>query len=264
MKAWPEHGAARAGLHNVVSAMVEHELDQGNARAAESLLAELESPPEHLRDRISSTLRSSEVKQRRMESLAAMGREMDLGIGQKTRVVVAVVLGVFWTLLPLPSALFPHIRSFGLSFSGMLMMVGAQLVLLIGLALWARTTMSRTAVNRAVLGAAFVATGAQAAFLFGCMVSGTEPRTTFALLQVLPFTILAVLAATLFHGLWPSAIAYLIAFGFASWDLVAGYWAVSAAGLVITANVVVLWRPRTPTLQEMERVSKVPVQRFRV
>ncbi|MDB4935653.1 MAG: Serine/threonine-protein kinase PknB, partial [Labilithrix sp.] len=91
LRAWPDNASAHDGLRRAVVLMAELELSQGDPRAAELLVLELEDAPKDLAERVTKARRARDEKQRR---LASMARDLDPAIGRRVRMRVSAARGV--------------------------------------------------------------------------------------------------------------------------------------------------------------------------
>lgn len=93
IRTWPEHDAARLGLDRVLQAMATWELDQGDDRAAEILLAQLDEVPSGLNSMLDAVREDRQQQRRALERLAS---RTDPAIGRRARIVAAVLMLVLW------------------------------------------------------------------------------------------------------------------------------------------------------------------------
>lgn len=147
LEVWPGNEDARERLDRAIAAMVEYELAQGEPEAARALLGEMERVPEALAARVEAMRRSRAAEDAR---LRALDDQLDPMAGRRTRGFVAFVVGAFWTVVPIVS-------HFGMEATGVRpsptwnLAVSAGLTLFfVSLAVWARESMMRTAINRRV------------------------------------------------------------------------------------------------------------------
>ena len=95
LRAWPDNGPARQGLHETLLAMIEVELARENVAAAAALLSEL--PAEvagALGDRVDQLRRTLRRKQREIAALRVLERERDLTRGSRARSYAALCIAL--------------------------------------------------------------------------------------------------------------------------------------------------------------------------
>lgn len=244
LRAWPENDVARNGLRRAVVFMVELELAEGDPRAAQLLVSELDDPPAYLADRVAAAARARREKEQR---LASMVRDLDPRVGRRLRLTISAALGVLWTILPWIGFVIewndPHADQKGPLVSSTLMLVVAALV-----ARRYREALSRTAINRALVRAVGVVLTAQIVLFAATLRLGVAYEATRVLVLVLYAACSALTAATVERRLWPTPIAYAVVALIATiWPLAA--WPVeSIANLALTINVLVVWRRDDETL----------------
>jgi len=78
--------------------MVERELARGAPESAQSLLRELDAPPEDLADRVAEAM---DARRRETARLRGLLRDLDPATERRARLYLAGLIGVVWTLSPL-------------------------------------------------------------------------------------------------------------------------------------------------------------------
>lgn len=147
LHAWPENEVARTGLRELMIRRCRYALDKGNVAQAAELLGGIDEPPGALREDIADALEQLRGDKARLVDLQEFRDDMDLRIGQRTRVFIVGLLGLLWTAVPL-------LRHFGReltleeTYVSLVAMPGAFLVLSGALFVWARESMTRTIINR--------------------------------------------------------------------------------------------------------------------
>ena len=242
LAAAPHLTVAAEGLARATRTMIDHELGAGDARAAASLLAEMASPPPALTARVEAALTAAEVRRERVEELE---RQLDPRVGQRTRWFLALVLGVLWTATPavlsraLPAA---HDDS-----SLSILLGGVVFLAIIGaLGIWARDSMTKTTINRQLGAGAVVACLAYIAIGLGGVVAPWPQAISVTVVLVVWSAICAMLSHGVERRLAPSAVGYLAAFFAAAAWPEHRFDIQSASHLVLTVNVVAIWRPSDP------------------
>lgn len=140
----PEHAAALAGLHAARTARIRWDLARGDARAAADLLHELSRPEPALAEQVSTALSLEATRSARAAKLIA---DHDEAAGLRTRVFVSLVIGLVLTLLPLGTHLFDRDASTSRVAIGTL----GLLAVILGMWFWARDSLGRSLLNRAVI-----------------------------------------------------------------------------------------------------------------
>jgi serine/threonine-protein kinase len=241
LRDWPENPDARDGLRRAVGAMVDFELAQHDPKAAALLLGELDPRPRDLAARVEAAAKQREHELARARDAERIAQQHDASVGQRTRWFLATALGLCWTALPALLARTGWMDNY----TGLIVTPLANLAALLGLWLWARESMSKTAVNRAI------GTGVALAFVMqlladtGGLLLGLAAARTRVFQFVVWGTCAAMLAAAVDRRLWPTAVAFALGFLAAcAWPSALPWW-MSAADLVLTINVVVCWRVET-------------------
>jgi len=141
--AWPAHDQAAQGLRQALIAMLRYELAQGDLRAAAVHLSELSDPPPDLLARRAELQALQAADQAEVARLRA---DRDPALGQRTRAFVFLLVTAAWTLIPLLSWLHQDTPSLTQLLTAHLGMT----VVVFGLVVWARDSLSRTALNRRI------------------------------------------------------------------------------------------------------------------
>lgn len=228
-RAWPEHEGAQAGLVATVEAMVRWELDQGDAPGAARLVAE---------DPVVTEALATEVKRaiRRAERAA---RDVDSQVGQRTRWFVAVVLALIWSAFPLGLWWLGKPADYDRTMKVDLIFVA----LVVGLGIWARDSLSKTALNRKTWAVLLSAPSLQITFALGAQRLGLDAPSTIPM-HIFIWSVVAWLTViALEWRFFPMALGYTV-----SWMVAATYPAdamlyAGLANLVLAANISVLWFP---------------------
>jgi serine/threonine-protein kinase len=233
---------ARVGQRAAVLEVARWELGQGDADSAALLLDELDEVPSELRERLDEVRRAKAAEAERVERLARIERDLDKETGARTRTFIASVLGAIWIVAPL-------IRHYnkGPFYRSHQATIGVdilQILVVVGLGIWARESMTKTAINRRLFAALLFTFVAQAALGVGIWMAGASPELTHWLHLFLWSVMLANLAINLERALWPSALAttalFLATANQPSW-LHLGMALVDA---LIVVNVVKVWAPK--------------------
>ncbi len=241
LRAWSDNQVAVLGFRRAISAMVDYELRQGDVRSAALLLGELDDPPADLAARVEEAQRAKAEEQKRLAALERLGQQMDPGIGGRTRGFLGIVLGLVWTLSPLAAARLGLLERA----SNMTVLAGLGLfsIVALGLAVWARESMTRTLHNRRVLGSLAVLMVAQGALAVSAMLLGLAPELDLVLQLCVWFCIAGMFAVHIEMKLLPAVLGYLVTFVAAAADQAGLFYMMAAANLVFTINVAWVWFP---------------------
>ena len=243
---WEGNKRAAAGLRRALTCMIEHELAQGEPRSAQTLLAELTDPPKALRERVAVASADEAAERTRLTELAVLGqrheRDHDRGIGVRARFAIAVMLGSLMSVTPFVYAWW-LMAYFPPSHLGLVVFTGVILAVVAGAAFFARSVLLATAVNRNFFAALFAALGGQIVLNLGCWVLGV-PTPTIRILDLAVWFVAAAYGSFVTQSAFlPTAIGYLIGFGFASLHPEWRYEITGAANFVLTVNLIVVWWP---------------------
>lgn len=238
LRSWPENRLAREGLHRALEHRIEHELAVGNVAFAAHLLSELPEPDPTLRARVEEA-RKREASAK--EEHAAFQRDHDPSVGRRTRVFLGLILTGIWVLAPLamwsrPFDL-PGIDGYAGAIAGTLALMGVGL----GLAIWARESLSKTALNRQLSMTVRISLIAQLALLIGSYLAGIAFDHAHTILVLTWGIGVALTANAIERRLYPSAIAYLIGFLVLATHPEWRYPVTSSCNLILMINVAVLW-----------------------
>ncbi|MBL4686430.1 MAG: serine/threonine protein kinase [Nannocystaceae bacterium] len=237
LDAWPDNEAAKGGLQQAVTTMIEVELAAGNPDAAGLLLPELTDPPLQLQQRIADAAASE------ADELAALrhnAAQHDMAVGSRTRAFVIGTLGAIWTVFPLLGYLMvrpvpPWTTTAATS---------GFLLLTCGLGLWARESLTKTAINRGVFGSVVALLVVE---LLVCGVSwrmGLPPPLQHVLHVALWLTTCTIVAVTVDRRLVVAAVGYGAALVATALYPSTTFAAMALANLLLTVTAVLAWRPR--------------------
>ena len=248
LSAWPENDAARKGLDRALLAVIDHELAEGDAHAAQSLLREVSSSPPDVMIRVDRALATRAEQDARLQRLES---DLDPAVGSRTRTFIGVMFGVIWIVMPLVGWTYA-LRGEALRHSAIVISSTTFLAFGVLIYLWARKTLSKTLLNRRVALTLGIHLAAQILLSSGAWLAGMPAQQsqllhvfswflTEALLAVWVERWFAVSAATcavtfLLCGAWPQ-----LTFPLMSFD-----------NLVLTVVLVRVWFPR----QDIERLKE--------
>jgi eukaryotic-like serine/threonine-protein kinase len=249
LSAWPHNEAARQGLDRALLMVVEYELDEGDAAAAETLLRDVSAPPPGLRERVEAAVHKRQEEEERLRKIED---DHDPRLGTRTRSFLGGLFGAAWTATTVFGWL--YIRGGrAVSYLGSTVLPAAVFLALgIVAHAWARETLERTQLNRRFSATLGLYLMAQMVLGGGGWLSGVPLPTMhlfFLFAWMLTFTLLAVWGAAWFA--LPAAVcglSFLVAAGFPS--LV--YPLMSLCNLVLTIVLVKMWLPR----EEIETIRR--------
>lgn len=248
LEVWPGNDAARVGLDSAIRAMVEHELALGEPDAARKLLAEMEAAPPELTQRVEV---ARDRKAQEEAGLRKLQEDLDPTHGRRTRVFLTTVMGFLWTLLPLAAGAHWS-RVEGFAWSGIAISV-VFMAMIFGFVWWARESMMRTAINRRMVLAGFLAVGLQLVARLVALKTGDALLETFHEGFLVWTGLVVMLASATDWRLLVSAAGYLAAYVIVPFvGLEHVHFALSASNAVLMLNAVLLWlRPS----EDMARMS---------
>jgi eukaryotic-like serine/threonine-protein kinase len=252
---WPDNQDARDGLVRATIAVAEHELAADDPRAAIGLLSELDPPPEEL---IARARAAAAAKAVRLAALERLGAQHDPRIGTRTRMFIALILGTLFTVFPLLS----YVTGVELrTHRDLTLWSIGFMVVVITLGAWARESMSKTVVNRRMLGTAMFLFVAQIVLAIGAWNLELSMAQTQIAQLFLWFVLSGMMAIAVDRGIAPTSIAMAAAFLVAARYPDHRLLAMSAGNLVFTINAVWRWFPETLRWTDEERAHHRPPRR---
>ncbi len=105
LRAWNDADVAKTGMSRAVSAMVRFEAANGDARAAQLLLAELDEKNPELEALVDTVKKRAEEEAKRIEKLKVLEKDLDPREGRSLRLLAGLAFAVFWTIVPLVAPL---------------------------------------------------------------------------------------------------------------------------------------------------------------
>jgi serine/threonine-protein kinase len=164
LEVWPENAAAREGLDRALTTMLEHELARNEPEAAHALFSELSAPTEQLAQRVEH---ARNERRRHHAKLEELSDDLDLMAGSRIRARVAWAVGGLLAGSPFAAALNTSQHWFPMTKRSYTATMGVILLMIIAIALLAKDTVMRTAVNRRLAAGAIAAIGMQTLFGVG-------------------------------------------------------------------------------------------------
>lgn len=209
---WPDNTPAREALARATRLMIARELEDGDARAASLLLAELEDPPTSLVAAVAQACRAADVERKRHAALERLGRDLDPTVGQRTRWKFAFTLGAIWTLMPIGIGWRVHIKGevmapWEIVVGPFAMAAGVLLVAALG-----RRSLRLSAINRRMVGLLVATMAAMELSHVGLLGFGLPVPTIQVADVVLWVGMGAALTAFVDTRLWPTAVFFAITF----------------------------------------------------
>jgi serine/threonine-protein kinase len=241
LRAWDQNEVARVGLRRAISGMVRFEAEQGDARAAALLLAELDERDPALEAIVDAARHRAEDDAKKIEKLRAIEKDLDPREGRQVRMLAGVSVGLLWTVVPFfaPQYVNAHPDNEGL-FS-IPVSIFCLVVMALGYRVWARSTR----INRQLVAAFAFALAAQPLVMVTLKFAvHLEPRSTIIVLMGYWFVVMGILAAALERRLLPLPLAYIGGFFVALEYPAYRYDAVAAANFVSAITVGIIWSRR--------------------
>jgi eukaryotic-like serine/threonine-protein kinase len=246
LSAWPENEAARKGLDRALLAVVDHELACGDPSAAATLLREVSSAPPDVPARVEAATRSRAEEEERLRRL---DQDFDPTVGTRTRTFVIATFGALWTALP-PFGWYRDSRGDPETHLRPIVGSAAFLILGVGFRIWARESMSKTALNRrlsATLGLHLVLQMVLALAAWRMGFTPTQGRALMIFAWTLTEALLAVWVERWFAApAVVSALSFLVAASRLDWL----YPLMAFDNAVLTYVLIRKWLPK----QDVERI----------
>ena len=250
---WPENEDAQHGLMAAVTSVAEYELTSGNPAGALTLLGELASAPAELVARARAEVEQAALHRAELEKLHA---QHDAKLGRRTRTMLAAVLGLSFTVLPLVNEFSPKLVAASSHGRNMLIALAA-LAVLGGIAFWSRASMLATSFNRRIMATGLFVFVFQVLWSAGAWELGISVVQAQVAMLFLWGVVTASIAINLDLWLWPSALGFFVAFLVAANAPELRFYAMSAANLGFTINAIVRWAPETLRQTEEERRAQL-------
>ncbi|HZO13858.1 MAG TPA: serine/threonine-protein kinase [Polyangiaceae bacterium] len=239
---WPENETARAGRERAILMMIDFELVRGDARAAARLKDELDEASPSVNARVDSGLREQEERERRLALLEKLGKDLDPKVGTRTRMFVGGLFATVWAVAPLVAQLYAHAPEHD-SHQINLLMCGGALLFAFALFVWARDSLTKTAINRRLSASVGLLLVVQILFALGAMLLGLDPSVPDVFLFLLWFMATSFIAIGVEKRLLPAALIHLASFFLVIRYLELRFYAMAFANFATAVNIVAVWRP---------------------
>ena len=243
LHAWPENPKAQEGLRCLHVHRCRYALHQGNAAQAAELMAALDDPPADLVAAVQQALADEQGRTARLTQLQAFRDDMDVRIGQRTRVFLVGLLGLGWTTVPVLRHLSPPAAP-DEHFSGFIIVPSLFLVLFLGLLLWARDSMTRTAINRRTAWSVITLLLFQIVMTAITWSMGLEPTQMMTVNFVLWSLCATMFTIAVDRRTLPMTLGFVAGLAGAVAFPHVIYLLMSAACFGMTLNALVIWWPR--------------------
>ncbi len=250
LAAWPENQTARAGLDRALLLVVEEELTTGEPATAAALLREVQAAPEGLSARVEAAVAARQEAGARLQRLAD---DHDRSIGSRTRMFGGLLFGVLWTLTPFARLLGEPFR-----FSHRNIAASSAIFLVIGLAfqLWARESLTRTALNRKLSRTFAMQFAAQIVMALGCELAGVSDGVTNQMIVFSWMITEGLLAIHVERAFAVPAAACAVAFVTMGRFPETRMWLTSGVNFVLMVTLVRVWLPAGDVASLRERVHE--------
>ena len=246
LAAWPDAIQARDGMARAATAMIGYELDQGDPRAASALLtdlAQVTEPPDALRARVLDARRRQREERERLARLEQLGRDFDLSLGARARVLVAAIALGVWTLLPMLGVLTIDAHSDQPTSTRMAGYSAVSVLVFLSLVGLTRKALLPSAVNRKLVAITAAMMAAQAILHLATALAGFPSVVGQVNQLFLWFCVTTMVAFTIEVRLIPSIVGYLVSFFVAAAWPELRFFAMAAGNIVLSVNVVWIWLP---------------------
>jgi serine/threonine-protein kinase len=235
--AWEENDSALHRLDDARILMVEYELKQGHATAAQGLYQEIHDAPKELGDRITEAIASRHEEQ---EELARFRDNSDWRLGLKTRLGLITMLGFVWTAMPLARH-FDQSMWISLSYRNWYLLTLALALLAVGAWFWARDSMSKTDLNRRLSATLLSLFPTQLVLYAGANMMDMTIIRAEILMIFLWGVLLSAATATIDKRFFVSALTYGAAFLFAIKNPELRYIAMAVSNGALVATGLYIW-----------------------
>ncbi len=250
LRTWPDNPGAREGLERAVRVMIDFELADGDPLSAQALLAELTPADEALVKRVAEAVRLHRQEQ---EELRATSRDYDPSVGRRTRWFVSLIFGVVWTIVPIGLWAVGDRQPLASSHLGQIVANVVLCVFGAVLFLWARDSMTRTAINRGIVGVVTAAFIAQILVSVGCWIADVEPHLVLVIYFAVWTAVAGAAVATIEARLWPTMVVFGASFLAGCYQTDWRHLLAALGNAVLAINATVLWSRAEDVTEVIER-----------
>ncbi|HEX3344618.1 MAG TPA: bifunctional serine/threonine protein kinase/MFS transporter [Polyangiaceae bacterium] len=250
LSAWPANETARNGLDRALLLVIDHELSEGSPATAATLLREVSAPPPDVATRVKAALAAQAEED---ERLRRMEGDLDPSVGGRTRAFLMGLFGLGWTLGPLAGWAYSTHTGKVSYFDTTILPAVVFIVLGCVAFVWARETLTKTALNRRLSQTFALYFAGQCILSAGGWLAGFSPIHIHMVLMFawgLMYTLLAVWTERWFAlPAATCALTFLVVCGFPGLT----YALMALDNLVLTVVVVKVWFPRQDVARIHER-----------
>ncbi len=235
LRTWPENAEAQAALEECGTVIANYELCRGEPASAAMLLEELGLMDSTQQKRI---VRALQQKRKQAAHAAYLRNDADVRVAAQTRLAVMVGIGLLWVVVPLwlMAALSEtSYRSQSVAHVGFLGVCG-----LIGLVAseWADSSATNRGLFKIVLCGGISAVAVN----LGSWMMFVAPEQAQVYHLFVFFVCALTTMVTIDWRVWPTTIAFLLAYLMAARSPELCLFAMSAANAVMAANAYFIWR----------------------
>ncbi len=234
---WPDNAEARAGIVLATTRVAEYELACGDARAAVTLLSELDERPPLL----ATAQAAAAALVSRQQQLEEIGRDVDPTVSAATRRIMVPICAGF-VLLPLLAGLRPGIE---LTNHWKVTLFPALCFVALLVISWLLRATRMTAINRSVFAAGRFLFFAQTMLGIGGWLLGLDPAHTLVLNLFMWGSVCGMFALAIDRWLIVTTVGYYVAFLIAARYPQLRMFAASGGNLVLTVAIWWRWRTRS-------------------
>ncbi len=242
MGEWPEEPSARESLRELRIGMARWELARDRPQAAAAQLAHLDDAPQALTRQVEDRLAELQGLGQRVRALQRFRDQQDPAVGMRTRVFITVILGLCFTILPTLRALRPP----GAPPETWTLTTATPFVLgllFTALVVWARDSMTRSAINRKTIATGYILLVGQALLAGVAERMGMTPSESLPLLTVFWSGVSAMYTVHLERRLAFTSFAYVAILPLMLQWPEHQWWFLATANLILTLNVLAIWWP---------------------
>jgi len=241
---WPEHPRLGALERALVERRTRHAILEGRLEAAVAFHAQLVDAATELGAQIELLRRSLDERARHVESLEAIGRELDLTLGGRERQFLFTVLGGTWAVVGVMFGILDRSGILRIGYRELLLFGALLVATFLPYGLARRRTFFQNRANRRLYGGLiFTAVAVEVWWVAGILLH-VPVRSALALTPLFYTYAFATLAIVLDRRFFRGAIALLLTAGFSAlfpaWSLDC----IGLGGAAATALTLHAWRTR--------------------